>query len=68
VTKIHCTDVPSGSGEKFFFRELTIVSCVDLGVGRDVGCCKLWTTWRQAESFMSRFVRLISSNKAIFAF
>jgi len=55
--------LPTGSGQKFFLGELTIVSCVDL-VGRDVGCCKIWTTWMQAESFMSRFVRLINSNKA----
>jgi len=56
--------LPAGSAEKFFLGALTIVSCVDLVVGRDVGCCKIWTTWRQAESFMSRFVCLINSNKA----
>jgi hypothetical protein len=33
----------AGSGEKFFFRALTIVVCVDLVVGHDVGCCKIWT-------------------------
>jgi len=60
--------LPAGSGEKFFLGALTIVSCVDLVVGHDVGCCKIWTTGRQAESFMSRFVRLINSNKAKSAF
>jgi len=49
--------LPAGSGERFFFRELTIVSCVDLVVGRDVGCCKIWTTWTQAASFMSKVGR-----------
>ena len=33
-----------------------MVVCVDFVVGRDVGCCKLWTIWRHAASFMSRFV------------
>ena len=47
----------------FFLGALTIVLCVDLVVGRDVGCCKIWTTWRQPESFMSRFVHLINSKK-----
>jgi len=53
-----------GSGEKFFFSALTIVSCVDLVVGRDVGCCKIWTSWRQSESCMSRFICLINLNEA----
>jgi len=52
----------------FILGALTIVSCVDLVVGRDVGYCKIWTTWRQAESFMSRFVCLINSKKAKSAF
>jgi hypothetical protein len=60
--------LPARSGEKFFLGALTIVSCVDLVVGRDVGCCKIWTTWKQAESFMSRFVCLMNSNKAKSAF
>jgi hypothetical protein len=60
--------LPAGSGEKFFLGALTIVSCVDLVVGRDVGWCKIWTTWRKAESFMSRFIRLINSNKPKSAF
>ena len=47
------------SGEMFIFGALTIVVCVDFVVGRDVGCCKLWTIWRQAASFMSRLVRLL---------
>ena len=41
-------------GKWSFFGALTIVSCVDLVVGWDVECCKIWTTWRQAESFMPR--------------
>jgi len=49
---------------KVLFGALTIGSCVDLVVWRDVGCCKIWTTWRQVESFRLRFIRLINSNKA----
>jgi len=56
--------LPAGSIEKFFFRALTIVSGIDLVVGQDVECCKIWTTLRQAQSFMSRFVHLINSNRA----
>jgi len=33
-------------------------------IGRDVGCCNIWTIWREAASFMSRLVHLINSNKA----
>jgi hypothetical protein len=47
----------------FFFGALTIVVSMDFVVVRDVGCCKLWTIRRQAESFMSRFVRLLILNK-----
>jgi len=36
-----------------------MVSCVDNVVGGDVGCCKIWTTWRQAASCMSRLVGFI---------
>jgi len=49
---------------KVLFRALTIELCVHIVVGWDVRCCKIWTTWRQAVSFMSRFVSLINSNKA----
>jgi len=44
--------LPARSGEKFRFGALTIVSSVDLVVGQDVGCCKIWTTWRQAECYV----------------
>jgi len=54
----------TGSGEMFFFGALTIVVCVDCVVRRDVGCCKLWTIWRQAASFISKLVRLLILNKA----
>jgi len=54
--------LPTGSGEMFFFRELTTVVSVEHVVGRDVGCCKIWMIWRQAASFMSRLVWLINSN------
>jgi hypothetical protein len=47
------------SGNKCFFGALTIVLCVDLVVGWDVGCCKIWTTWRQAEPSMLRLVHSI---------
>jgi len=53
----------AGSGQTFFLRALTILSCVDLVVGWDVGCCKIWTTLRQAASFMSRLVGLFNLNK-----
>jgi len=56
--------LPAKSCERFFFGALTIVSCVDFVVGRDVGCCKIWTTRRQGKSYMSRFVCLINLNKA----
>jgi len=56
------------SGEKFFFGALTIVFCVDFVDGQDVGCCKIWTTWRQAVSFMARLVCLINLNKVKSAF
>ena len=37
--------VPAGGGaEWFFFGALTIGLCVDFVDGRDVGCCKIWTT------------------------
>jgi hypothetical protein len=54
---------PSGSYKKFSLGPLTIVLCVDLVVRQDVGCYQIWTTWRQAESWMARFVCLINSNK-----
>jgi len=52
------------SREMFLFGALTIVVCVYFVVGRDVGCCMLWTIWAQAASFMSRLVRLLNLNKA----
>jgi hypothetical protein len=55
--------LPAGSDEKFFFRALAIVVCADFVVGRDVGCCKIWTMLRQAASFMSRLVHLIKMNE-----
>ena len=33
-------------------------------IGRDVGCCKISTIWRQAASSMSRLAYLINWNKA----
>ena len=55
--------LPGGSGEMFFLGAFTIVVCVDFVFGQDVGCCKVWTLWRQAASFMSRLVCLINLNK-----
>lgn len=55
--------VLAGSGEWYFFGALTIVCCVDLVVGQDVGCRKVWTTWRQVASFMSGVVCLIDLSK-----
>jgi hypothetical protein len=54
--------LPFRSWEKFLFGALTIVLYVELVVGRDVGCWKIWTWRRHVESFTSRFVRLINSN------
>jgi len=71
----HCVDryvnflyVPTRSGKKLFFVALTIVSWVNFVVGQDVWCCKIWTTCRQAVSFMSRLVRVINLNTARPAF
>jgi len=60
--------LPGRRGETFFFRALTIVSCVDYVVGGDVGGCKIWTTWRRAAYIMSRLVGLINLHKAKSAF
>jgi len=60
--------VRAGSAKKIFFEALLIVVSVDFVVGRDVGCCKIWTIWRQAASFMTRLVHLIILNKAKSAF
>jgi len=60
--------LPTGSGERFCFGALPIVLCVALVAGWDVGCCKIWTTWRQAACFMSRLVCLIDLSKARSAF
>jgi len=60
--------LPAGSGEMFHLGALTLASCIDLVVGRDVGCCKMWTTQRQAASFVSRLVGSINLNKAKSAF
>jgi hypothetical protein len=56
--------LPAWNGEHVIFRALTIVVCVDFVVRWDIGCCKLWTIWRQAASFMSTLVRLLILNKA----
>jgi len=53
----------AGSGERFLFRALTTDFCIDFVEVQDVRCCKIWTTWRQAASGMSRLVQLIDVNK-----
>jgi hypothetical protein len=58
----------SGSGAKFMFGVLTIVGCVEFVVGRDFGCCKIWTIWRQAACFMSGLVHMINLNNQIQCF
>jgi len=55
--------LPARSVETVVFGALTIVSCVAPVVGRDVACCNIWTTWRQAAYFMFRLVGLIGLNK-----
>jgi len=55
---------PAGRGEMLISGTLNIVSWVDSVVARDVGCCKIWTTSRQAVSLMSRLVCFINLNKA----
>jgi len=52
--------MPARISERFFFRAKTMVVCVDLVVGRDVGCCKIWTRWSQAASVMRRLGGLIN--------
>jgi len=42
--------------------------CVDFVNWQNVGCWKIWTTWRQAASFMSKLVCWINLNKAKSAF
>jgi len=54
----------ASSGELFFFRALITLLSVDFVDWRDVGCCKMRTTWRQAVPFMSRLVWLRNLNKA----
>jgi len=56
--------LPAGSRKEFIFGPLPIVSSVDFVDGWDVGCCRIWTTWMQAASFMSKVVHLIGLNKA----
>ena len=53
---------------RFCFGALTIVFCVVFVDGRDVWCCNIWTTWSQAEWFMSRLLHLIDLNQAKSAF
>jgi hypothetical protein len=61
---VHLPYFLARSGERFFFGALTIISRVELGVGRDDGCCKIWTTRRQPVSVMSMLVGMINLNKA----
>ena len=56
--------MPAGSGKRCLLAALTVVSWVDFVVGQDVGCCKIWTTWRQAASWIWRLVHLINLNTA----
>jgi len=60
--------LPAGSCERIFFAASTVIFCVDFVAVRDVGCCKIWTTWGQAASFTSKLVCLIDLNKATSAF
>jgi len=60
--------MPTRSGDKFFSGASTIVVCIDFVVGRDDGCCIIWTTGWQGSSFISRLVSLINLNKARSAF
>jgi hypothetical protein len=47
-----------------FFGALTIVFILGFVDCQVVGCCKIWTTWRQAESFMSWLVHCMNKNTA----
>jgi len=60
--------LPAGSSDMFYFRALTIILSVDFVDWQDVGCCKIWTKWRQDVSFKSRLVHLINLNKTQFVF
>ena len=44
---IQLPDLPARRGGMFYFRALTIGFGIDFVDGRDVGCCKIWTPWRQ---------------------
>ena len=65
---VNLLHLPTGSGERFLFKGYAIVSFVDCVIGQDVGCCKMWITWRQAGSTMTWLVHLINFNKANSAF
>jgi hypothetical protein len=57
-----------GNGKRYLFVGSTIALRVDFADRRDVGCCEIWNTWRQAGWFMSRWVHLIDLNKGKSAF
>jgi len=59
---------PGGSGEGLNRSSLTIEFWIQFVDWWDIGCCRRWTTWGQAASFMSRLVCLINLNKAKSAF
>jgi len=50
VARWHCPvesyddlpDLPTGSGERFYFVALTIIFCVGFVDGQDIGCWKIW--------------------------
>jgi len=50
--------------ENDHIRSIDPILCGYLVVQPDVGCWKLWTTGRQAESVMSRLICLMNLNKA----
>jgi hypothetical protein len=56
------------SGIIFCFRALNDVLCIDFDIGRDVGHCKIWTTWMHAASCISMLERLLNMNEAKSAF
>jgi len=49
----HLVDLPyllARCGKRFTFGALTLEVCIDFVVGRDVGWCKMWITWKEAAS------------------
>jgi len=63
-----CHICPPEVAKGSFSEHWPLYLVLNLLLGEMFGCCKKWTTWRQAASFMSRLVGFINSNRAKSAF